>query len=227
MDLVFLSVCLLQSVFFASGFHTGAPDQACSTMIPGHGPPPQTGQSPFRLLIPTATSDVKSGEPVDITISAPTAGPAFKGFLIQVRARGGSEAVGEFQPDSDPSNAQPVACFGKANSAMTHKINDTKAQVKLRWTPPANSDTVEYEPIMTVVLQQDTFWVKEKGPTIKVQGGKSSSGSPSSSSAENNEVTRDTEANSSDPNPPSHAAAVTHSITITQAQNSWYTYSDD
>lgn len=121
------------------GFHTGAPDTACDTMTPGHGPSPQSGRSPYRVII--SKTQVAVGEPVEMIITAPTAGPPFKGFFIQVHPVNGDQPVGEYDPSADPDKAQPVSC-GHDNSAMTHKDLSFKTKVTLRWTPPGDGDYV-------------------------------------------------------------------------------------
>lgn len=141
---VFVTVLLIGCTL-VSGLHTGAPEQACSDMVPaGHGVAAQTGKSPYRILLP-ASLEIKNGQPLTITLTAPTIGPPFKGFFIQMRTKGGNEPVGTFNPDSDPKLAQPVNCGGKQNSAMTHKDNNPKVQVSLQWTPPPGDG--EYVPV--------------------------------------------------------------------------------
>jgi len=169
-------VVLLYVTAVSWAFHTGAPEVACGDMTPQHGVSPQTDRSPYRIIM--QKKQVSPGETVDILLTAPTAGPPFKGFFIQVHPRNGDKPVGEFSPDSD-ENAQPVNCDGKTNSAMTHKDLNPKVKVTLKWTPPGEG---EYVPIVTWVKQQDTIWVREMPDdgTIKVSG----NGLPSGGAAE-------------------------------------------
>lgn len=138
MDLL-RSLILLVLPLATLAFHTGAPDSVCDTMTPGHPFSAQSGESPYRALM--QKTEVAVGETVDIILTAPTSGPPFKGFLVEVHPRNGDKPVGTFNPSSD-DQAQGVACGGNANSAMTHKDLNLKTQVKLQWTPPGDGQYV-------------------------------------------------------------------------------------
>jgi len=178
-------------VGITTALHDVAPgEQACGTMTPQHGPPPQNGNSPYRIIL---SSTKTAGQPIDITLVAPSQGPKMRGFFIQVRPVGGEAPAGQFNPNSDPQ-AKPVTCGGKDNVAMTHRDNSDKEQVKLKWTPPQEDG--EYDVFVTFVQQQSTFWVKQSpdGEKITVSHGmdgkavqpKPNSGVPSNASTSGN-----------------------------------------
>jgi len=203
MSIAFLALAL----GIASAYHTGAPGElACGTMTPQHGFPAQTGNSPFRIIMTQMTS-TGDQDPIGITLSAPSQGAKFRGFFIQIRAVGGVEPVGQFNPTMDP-NAQPVTCNEKPNTAMTHKDNTDKDQIKLQWTPPQGDG--QYEAFVTFVEKQDTFWVKQApdGGKITVT---SNSGSNGSNPGQNQSNSGSADNASSDKNnssqPPSEGAA--------------------
>jgi len=198
MPVTLLALALLG---MTSAKHDGAPpDQACETMTPQHGFQPQTGNSPFRIMLSKTQT---SGEPIEINLVASTQGPKMRGFFIQVRPIGENQPVGEFDPESDPQ-AKPVECGGKANVAMTHIGNNDKDKIMLKWTPPQKDG--QYEVFVTFVQQQDTFWVKQSPDgdkiTVSAAAGKAGQEKPNAGSPNDSNVN-----SSSQPQPPSEGGA--------------------
>lgn len=83
--------CLLQP---AESYSEGAPTEVCEDMLPQHGAPAQTKESPYTLTV--NRKSVKPGESVTLTLASKD-GSKFKGFMVQ--ARDGAQApVGAFMP---------------------------------------------------------------------------------------------------------------------------------
>lgn len=126
----------------------GAPSSRCDSMLPGHWVDPQETPSPFQIIIDKTV--VTPGDRVNITLSTVRRGQiGFKGFFVMVKeiedteessdtkSEGQGKNYGFFDlASSDLKQAQPVHCFDKRNSAMTHVINDVKMSVELFWIAP-------------------------------------------------------------------------------------------
>jgi len=72
----------------------GAPIDACEDMLPQHGAPAQTKESPYTLT-PNRKS-VKAGESITLTLASKDFSK-FKGFLVQARNNAGLP-IGSFMP---------------------------------------------------------------------------------------------------------------------------------
>lgn len=82
----------------AEGYSSGAPDAACTTMIPNHGgQSPQTSQPPFQLT-PGGVS-VDGGTKMTVTLSTVSPTGGFKGFLLQARDANTDQPLGTFVSD--------------------------------------------------------------------------------------------------------------------------------
>ncbi|KAF4519973.1 hypothetical protein B566_EDAN005473 [Ephemera danica] len=82
----------------ARGFSMGAPDSACASMIPGHGNPPQTELSPYRINL-TPLNDTNNRRIINVTLTSDQ-GVEFAGFLLQARPAAGGNALGSFVVDT-------------------------------------------------------------------------------------------------------------------------------
>lgn len=92
--LLLVSVTALGLPWFAHGYATGAPKEVCEDMLPQHGAPAQTKESPYTLT--TNRKSVKGGETVTLTLAAKDQSK-FKGFLVQAR-NGNGAPIGSFTP---------------------------------------------------------------------------------------------------------------------------------
>ena len=92
MDLIETRAIILGLILavFVTAHPDGAPPEVCSSMIPGHGVPPQTSDPPYMLK-----TEVISGGRLIITIQPNKSEDFFRGFLLQVRNKEGIP-VGEF-----------------------------------------------------------------------------------------------------------------------------------
>jgi len=75
-----------------TAFKSGAPEEACDSMIPDHHSTPQSTQSPYTITL--NKSKVKAGDIVEVTLSGSDS-TKFKGYLIQARV--GNTPIGKFQ----------------------------------------------------------------------------------------------------------------------------------
>merc|ERR1719192_409012 len=102
----------------------GAPQQSCSSMIPGHRAQPQTLESsPYKVEV--STTSARPGDTVDVTIS----GAAFMGFLLQARDSG-DNLVGSFTNGVEGS--QKLSCPG-GGQGVTHKNRYGKDSITFKW----------------------------------------------------------------------------------------------
>jgi hypothetical protein len=129
---------LLSTLTLVSSHSSGAPTSRCESMNPGHWVGQQTIASPYSVIIDKNV--VQEGDRVPITLSATSPDqPGFKGFIVMVKKPGhDSDSYGSFDlSSSDLSKSQPLKCFEKEASAMTHKDNVEKSSVRLLWIAPA------------------------------------------------------------------------------------------
>lgn len=124
----FFAAVLLVLLGGAVPYHTGAPQGACSGMVPGHGGP-QSGADAYQL-----TAEKQPDQSVRVTLTG-----TFKGFLLQARKADDIDTLvpGKFVPD-DKATAATLNCSGDEAAALTHTNGDVKSQVKATWIPPAN-----------------------------------------------------------------------------------------
>ena len=115
-------------VGLVSAAPNGAPEIACEDMRPQHGIGPQPGDTVIASIALNSNGDGT----FTVELTQNSGAPQFKGFLIQVREEGSTEALGTFSGFG--SDAQGLACSGD-NSAITHTNNDLKSSVSATWTP--------------------------------------------------------------------------------------------
>ena len=80
------------------GFSGGAGEAACETMIPQHGPSPQSTPSPYTLSVVATT--YSSNEEISVTLAG---APSFKGYMIQARTLSG-QRIGTFSLAADQNH---------------------------------------------------------------------------------------------------------------------------
>jgi hypothetical protein len=82
----------------------GAPSSRCNDMTPLHGPSPQTGKSPYYVIVPRPY--YVPGHNVRVSIES--CSDNIKGYLIQAREVGDNSAIGMFA--AAPANGKFVNC---------------------------------------------------------------------------------------------------------------------
>ena len=138
---------------FTTAFSTGAPNSACESMLPGHGPLPQTSPITDFYTIDLSKNIVTVGESINITIIG-----EHKGAFLQVRPTDGSfYLTGEFSDASD--NYETLNCDGKAKSTITHKSPVLKSGTSINWLA---TEPGEFELYATIVQSYDVFWAKQR-----------------------------------------------------------------
>lgn len=135
------------------GFPTGAPDQACKDLKPGHGTEATSGPAPFQL---TADRDAvsASGDQIKVTLSS-SSGTTFKGLIVQA-VNSKDEPIGKFLA------GKGVKLINSC-SAVTHSDREPKKTATLVWEAPADvksSDKVTFK--ATVVHKFDQFYTDIK-----------------------------------------------------------------
>ena len=88
-----LCLIFLLKFGYVSAYSSGAPNSACSSMMPGHGPGAQTTQNPYTLTPLGQTVEV--GKSLTLNLTAST-GAVFKGFMVQAFISGTEETLGAF-----------------------------------------------------------------------------------------------------------------------------------
>ncbi|KAK3105381.1 hypothetical protein FSP39_023898 [Pinctada imbricata] len=128
--------------FLASGFPSGAPTDACFSMIPRHMDPvtnnqvlSQNSNSSFDISVDKSNFEI--GEAVKVTIY----GPPFKGlFLVAVKDKSNNMPSGRFYHENDL--VKTISCSNK-NDGITHTSDKWKDSVEVKWYGPDHSNIDE------------------------------------------------------------------------------------
>lgn len=115
------------------GHSDGAPEVACTAMVPDHGSPAQGSASPV-TVVPSATS-VSPGGQIQVRIEQIAAPFIFRGFFIQARDLSGQTILGDFLAGT---GVVLRTCGGTANSAATHSNAAERTYQLVTWRAPAN-----------------------------------------------------------------------------------------
>ncbi|KAI8486811.1 DOMON domain-containing protein frrs1L [Branchiostoma belcheri] len=152
---VILSLLALTPVGLA--YPGGAPAQACLDMTPQHGPSEQSSTPPYELVVSNTT--YAGGDEIQVTLSRTGNSATFRGFFIQARTVGLTDAQGRFT-NLDSATTKTVNCGSEANSenGVTHTGQTDKSSVTVTWTAPANRvGHIQFR--ATVVETEQVFWV--------------------------------------------------------------------
>ncbi|GAB6031632.1 hypothetical protein CHUAL_009392 [Chamberlinius hualienensis] len=156
----------LLAIAFAAVVHShpdGAPLSACDTMRPNHQfYQPQNSTPPYQITVSNNSPAV--GEPIEVTISAPT-GEQFQGFLIKALPEEALIGVAGLFVNTLP-NAHYLNCSGIDQSAVTHSDPNNKTSVTVSWSVDTPGS---YNLIATVAEYFTTFWVRFHSEVITVQ----------------------------------------------------------
>jgi len=143
-------------------YNIGAPDSACSAMLPGHSHPPKTGTPPAEM---TANATwVAPGRTVNLALTG-VDNTQFKGFVMQARdAANPNNQVGSFIASDE---AKYMTCGRGIHNSLTHRSSAAKDKVTATWLAPSDfSGEVVF--VYTFLSDYVTYWVKQKGPVVKV-----------------------------------------------------------
>ena len=91
-------VLIVQHVDFSNGYSGGPPSSICESMIPGHGPAPQSGTTPYELTPSSQILD--AGDTLTLELKS-TGNEKFKGFMVQAFESGTNTRIGEFEINSE------------------------------------------------------------------------------------------------------------------------------
>lgn len=155
----FIGVCGLISLVLLSlvaspgaAYPSGAPDQACKDLRPGHGVEPTSGPAPFELTADRAGA--AAGEQIKVSLTS-SSGTTFKGLLVQA-LNDKEEPIGKFLAGKGLKLID--SC-----SAVTHSDKEPKKMATLAWEAPAAAkadDKVTFR--ATVVHKMDQFYMDIK-----------------------------------------------------------------
>lgn len=119
---------------------TGAPLEACDSMLPSHLPfSPQPSEPPVSVNITKWA--IFPNERVEITIQADE-GIQFRGFFVQARSLSDDIPIGRFTPRNE---VNAINCFGMIQSAATHTNSMPKSEIVLEWEAPDITDPLVFE----------------------------------------------------------------------------------
>ncbi|XP_006822103.2 putative defense protein 1 [Saccoglossus kowalevskii] len=142
---------------YVCGFGTGAPQNACGSMIPQHGEQSGTLEMqsmdtcPYSLNVSRA--EFEPGEEIYVEVT----GDIFRGILVQAHEPQSDTPVGTFGPP--PDGAQHLACSSERDS-LTHTNSNLKTGITFTWIAPQAGSipggAVEF--VATIVQSVDVFW---------------------------------------------------------------------
>lgn len=160
-----ISVCLifLSAQFpLITAYSTGAPDRACSTLIPQHNADPQRYfPSPFIISANKLGSSHSSRE---FNVSITAKAESFKGFILQARDAHDPENLivdGAFTPNLF---TKVIKCKSHLPNTLTHNSPSDKYYTSVIWKPSNNFKDGKLIFRGTVVLNAKTFWTVDSNP---------------------------------------------------------------
>lgn len=122
-------IAIVLTILGASiAYPTGAPEEICDSMIPGHGVDPQSSR--FEYKATPSEEVVKSSQTVKIEIRGPR---SFKGFLIEMRD--GDNAVGKFIIQDNDANAKTLNCHSGIAVRNSLELMHFVLQFQLHFLP--------------------------------------------------------------------------------------------
>jgi len=169
--LLFVSLAAFGYLKSAQGYETGAPLEVCENMLPQHGAPAQTNDSPYTLT-PNRKS-VKGGETVTLTLASKDFSK-FKGFMVQARNNAGVP-IGSFTPLPASKNNNEfkgkwklISCpNGPVNNTATHVNAVEKSRVVLSWIAPKDLNQ-SFKFKYTVAKNGGEYWVGKDSESVSV-----------------------------------------------------------
>jgi len=171
LSLLFVSLAVFGYISSVRGNANGAPTEACEDMLPQHGAPAQTKESPYTLT-PNRKS-VKAGESITLTLASKDFSK-FKGFLVQAR-NNADLPIGSFAPlPASKSNNEfkgkwkLISCpKGPVNNTATHFNPVEKSRVVLTWIAPKDLNQ-SFKFKYTVAKNGGEYWVGKETESISI-----------------------------------------------------------
>ncbi|XP_074640618.1 ferric-chelate reductase 1-like [Tubulanus polymorphus] len=162
---------LLVGIQLCGARMTGAPIDACVTMVPQHrNYVPQKSAAPFTVTVPNTVTSYTAAQSITVTIQqkAPSS-LKIKGFLLEARRvnfqLNVDEPIGTW---TAAANTQTVTCTA-ANDALTHKSPLNLATITGAWTAPTpTQDQIVFK--ATIVTNFNTFWTDVTSKVITTSG---------------------------------------------------------
>ncbi|XP_077295556.1 putative defense protein 3 [Arctopsyche grandis] len=162
---VFIAITMVIAFFATSSlqYSTGAPSEACITMLPHHGAAvPQSTLSPYSFTV--SSSHVVQGSNVKVLISTHRY-KYIKGFILQARcALDQNRILGHWTNLS--SFTKTTSCNSK-DDTVTHVSNVNKQRLPFQWNaPPDFLGAVIFT--ATIAENFDIFWNGVKSNSLFV-----------------------------------------------------------
>lgn len=99
---------------FLEALPTGAPLNACQTMLPRHNAEPiDTDNPPYEIVY-----SIVNNSTLKVTLQSKDEEKSFRGFLMQARPKWESEAIGKWS--TKEPNTKTIDCFDREDTAVTH-----------------------------------------------------------------------------------------------------------
>jgi len=161
--LISIYLILLSAQFSSlNAYSAGAPDRACSSLIPGHNADPQRYfPSPYIITANRLGPNEHSRE-FNVSITAKT--DSFKGFILQARDFLDPDNLivdGSFIPNLF---TKVIKCKSNLPNTLTHNSPSDKYYTSVIWKPSNNFKDGKLIFRGTVVLNAKTFWVVDSNP---------------------------------------------------------------
>ena len=158
---IYLLLLSAQSLLI-DAYSTGAPDRACSTLIPQHNADPQRYfPSPYIITANKLGYNHGSRE-FNVSITAKT--DSFKGFILQARDFHDPDNLivdGSFTPNLF---TKVIKCKSNLANTLTHNSPSDKYYTSVIWKPSSNFRDGKLIFRGTVVLNAKTFWQVDSNP---------------------------------------------------------------
>lgn len=149
--LISIYLILLSAQFSSlNAFSTGAPDRACSTLIPQHNADPQRYfPSPY-IITANKLGPNQHGREFNVSITAKT--DSFKGFILQARDYMDPENLivdGSFTPNLF---TKVIKCKSNLANTLTHNSPSDKYYTSVIWKPSNNFKDGQYSLFVIINL---------------------------------------------------------------------------
>ncbi|KAL4135563.1 hypothetical protein QTP88_007163 [Uroleucon formosanum] len=170
--LLLVSVAAFGYLQTALAYSNGAPLEVCTDLMPQHGAPVQTKESPYTLTL--NRKSVKGGESMTLTLASKDFSK-FKGFIIQARDSN-DKPIGSFSPLPASKNNPEfkgkwlvISCpDGPTNNTATHANAVEKSRVVLTWTAPKTLEVQSFKFKYTVAKNGGEYWVGKESENVSV-----------------------------------------------------------